>query len=916
MTFDDRLHGLAARYVASPQWVKTLTGGVYAMLPPRLRFGRAYTRFRRIFDAPTVDPRYVRERLAETLHGALTGVPALAAWRRLAGDAREHPLDVLAELPLLDKERLKTHLAEHLNGAWPPTARLRMFTGGSTAVPMTFYVHRGVSRAKEWAAFHAMGARFGTEGDGVVLALRGRTVGTAGSGRMWMYEPIKRHLILSTDHLEPRYMDGYVEALRRWRPRYVHAFPSALFPLMAWLHERGEQDLLAQVSCVVLTSESVFDHHMQAFRAFFRCPVVATYGHTERVLLANSLPDDARYHFWPHYGHLELVDAAGRPVTEPGRVGEIVGTSFDNLVMPFVRYRTGDFAVLGGAPDAAMPGVPVLDRIEGRLQEYVVCRDHRLVTVTTLGAAHFEQLDRCLRIQYEQSEPGRLVLRVMTLRPLDDQARRDIEQAVSDKTQGGCTVEVREVDTIPLTRRGKQHLLVQHLDVSRYLGAAMAHAARFVVEAGADERSGRAAGSDAPFGIDVEATASSAQAPAPAPVSASSSPADTVTAAFVPPVPAPSSLTPPTHAPVLPGGRQVMMLGTSPRTWGGIAAVVQTYRAGGLFGRVDIGYVATHIDGSRGAKAAQFGRAVTQATRMLGTRRVALVHAHVSSSASFWRKSLLLAMARARGVPTIFHLHSGGFPDWVTRQAPNPAASAWIRHTLEASDAVLVLNGAVADWMRGFAPRARITVLPNPVAIPAGPPVYEARPPAPGPGRVLFLGWIYDFKGCYDLLQAWVRFRERCPGWRLVVGGKGEVERFLREAEALGIRDDIDFLGWVSGEAKDRALREADLFVLPSYREGMPVSVLEAMAYGVPVLVTPVGGVPEMMQPDVHGLWVAPGDVPALADRLAELADNPALRERLARSAHAHVIERNSVAAITAPLLALYARLAGSATRG
>lgn len=864
MIFDDRLHGLAARYVASPQWVKTLSGGAYALLPPRWRFGPAYTRFVRVFTAPTVDPRYVHERLAETLHVALSSVPALAAYRHLADSAREAPLDVLRELPLADKERIKTRLADHVSTAYPPAARLRMFTGGSTAVPMSFYVHKGIGRAKEWAAFHAMGQRFGTEGHGVVLALRGRTVQGAGAGRrMWMYEPIKRQLILSTDHLEPRYMDGYVTALRRWRPRYIHAFPSALYPLVAWLHQRGEADVLAQVSCVVLTSESVFDHHLQAFRSFFRCPVVVTYGHTERVLLANSLPDDGRYHFWPHYGHLELIDAAGRPVTEPGRVGEIVGTSFDNPVMPFVRYRTGDFAVLGSHPREGLEGWPVLDRIEGRRQEFVVCRDHRLVTVTTLGAAHFEQLDRCLRIQYEQFEPGRLLLRVVPLAPLDAAAHRDIARAVSEKTQGGCTVEVVEVDSIPLTGRGKQRLLVQHLDVGRYLGAAMERAGRF---------------------------------PAPA-------------AGPPPPLVLPGALRPA----VLPPGAVVLMLGTSPATWGGIAAVVQTYIAGGLFGLARVEYVATHIDGSRRAKAAQFARAIGRTVRLLLGGRVALVHAHVSSSASFWRKSLLLALARARGVPTLFHLHSGGFSQWVAARAASPLLAWWIRRTIESSSAVVALSGASECWLRGFAPRARVSVLGNPVAVPAGPPVYEQRPPAPGPGKVLFLGWIYDFKGCYDLLRAWVLFRQRCPGWRLVVGGKGEVDRFLHEAEALGVREDLDFLGWVSGEAKERALREADVFVLPSYREGMPVSVLEAMAYGVPVLTTPVGGVPEMMRADEHGLWVEPGDVPGLADRLARLAESPALRERLARAAHAHVIDRNGTPAILASLIALYGRLAATA---
>jgi phenylacetate-CoA ligase len=168
-----------------------------------------------------------------------------------------------------------------------------------------------------------------------------------------------------------------------------------------------------------------------------------------------------------------LIDPEGRPVTQPGRVGEIVGTGFDNLVMPFVRYRTGDYAVLGESPHTLMAGSPVVDRIEGRLQEFVVCADHRLVTVTTIGAAHVQELERCLRIQYEQFEPGRLILRVVSMQPLDADSKARVCRAIEHKTQGGCSVEVQEVDHIELTGRGKQRLLVQHLDVGRYLGSAL-----------------------------------------------------------------------------------------------------------------------------------------------------------------------------------------------------------------------------------------------------------------------------------------------------------------------------------------------------------------------------------------------------------------------------------------------------------
>jgi phenylacetate-CoA ligase len=474
---EDKLHALVGAYTSAPDWFKSLVGGLYAALPMSLRFGRSYERFLSMFEASSAAVAYGQLALASTLRVALHDVPAYAQYRHLADGLGDDPRGVLRELPLTSKEALKATPRRYVNPRVPASSRLRMFTGGSTAVPMTVYLRKGVTRAREWAAFAAMSRALGVDdGRSVVLALRGRTVhGGWQEGRpIYTYEPIKRHVIASSDHLEPRFMPRYVDALRRWKPSYVHAFPSALYPLMVWLRENGLEELLFNVRGVLLTSESVLPHQLAAFKAFFRCPVIVHYGHTERVLFAHTLADDARYVFWPHYGYFELVDERGMPITAPGQLGEIVGTSFDNDVMPFVRYRTGDFATLSPhAPPSAYAGFPSCERIEGRLQEFVVCKDQRLITVTTLGAAHFEELARCLRIQYEQHEPGRLMLRVVSSTPLGKLSRQRIERAVAEKTQQGCSVQVEQVERIELTARGKQRLLVQHLPIAHYLGAAM-----------------------------------------------------------------------------------------------------------------------------------------------------------------------------------------------------------------------------------------------------------------------------------------------------------------------------------------------------------------------------------------------------------------------------------------------------------
>lgn len=831
MPLEDRIHGLAALYVNAPQWVKSVAGSAYAVLPERIRLGPAYARFLQVFDSPSGQADYARARLQETLTHALSTVPAYREFGHLLDQVPKDPRGVLAQLPLADKESIKRRLEDFVSTE--ARARpLRMFTGGSTSIPMMFFLTQGVTRAKEWAAFRALANCYDTDGAGVVLALRGRSVRTAREpdGRLWSYEPIKRHLIMSSDHLEARYMPAYVDAIRQWHPSYIHAFPSALYPLVRWLFENDLGDLFANVRGVLLTSESVFPYQVDLFRKFFRCPVIVHYGHTERVLFAHTLPDDHRYFFWPHYGHFELVDANGKAITQPGELGEIVGTSFDNRVMPFVRYRTGDYAVLSGeAPPKGYEGFPVCERIEGRQQEFVVCRDRRLISVTTLGAAHFERLDRCMRIQYEQRVAGELLLRVVPLAGAEEIDTRAIAAAVEAKTQGGCSVAVQVVDDISLTPQGKQRLLLQHLDISSFLGA-----------------SGTSGDQ-------------------------------------LPDTRAPRVSTPSTGETVEPGwprlrsdigGRSIVMVGTDPDMRGGIASVVSTYRAAGVFDAGSVDYVASHVDTGQWRKLMIFLVALGSIFPKLLRGRVSGIHAHVSSKGSFWRKSLILALGRAFGVKTLFHLHSGGFDHFAEKRSGS-IARWWIRRTLQRSDGVIVLSKRWQEWMIRFAPGAAIHILGNPIAAPV------AMCDAKRANQIAYLGLICDAKGCFDLLKAFGEVHSRHPDWQLVVAGNGEIERFTREVTAAGLAECVRIPGWIGGAEKDALLDSASIYVLPSYAEGLPMGMLEAMARGVPVVVTSVGGVPDTITDGVDGLMVAPGDIDSLVDRLERLIQSPDLRKTI-----------------------------------
>lgn len=342
------------------------------------------------------------------------------------------------------------------------------------------------------------------------------------------------------------------------------------------------------------------------------------------------------------------------------------------------------------------------------------------------------------------------------------------------------------------------------------------------------------------------------------------------------------------------------MIGTAPEGKGGVAAVVAVYIAQGLFERFPIRYVATHREGGRLTKLTCAMRAFAQVLWMLMRGQVALVHAHSASNASFKRKSFYLVLARAFGVPTVFHLHGGGFRTF-TDQTASPRLRAWIVKTLSSSSCVIALSSAWAEYVHGLAPSVKVQIVPNPVFIPVQPTSANVEP-----GRLLFMGRASQAKGIFDLLDAMAILKPQWPNLKLALGGDGDLDAVRAYAAKRGLSEQLLVLGWVGENEKRTQYAQAEVFVLPSYNEGLPMAMLEAMAMAKPVVVTPVGGIPEAVQHEQQGLLVPVGQVDELAFAIARLLSNAELRLSLGAAARARVQERFSTDVVLGGLAALY----------
>lgn len=326
---------------------------------------------------------------------------------------------------------------------------------------------------------------------------------------------------------------------------------------------------------------------------------------------------------------------------------------------------------------------------------------------------------------------------------------------------------------------------------------------------------------------------------------------------------------------------RIVMIGTAPDTQGGVSAVVNVLNSAGLLTRCGVEYITIHRNDDFGTKITVLLGAWPRFMIRLLRGRVDLLHAHTASRASFWRKCLFIVPAIIAGIPVVFHLHGAEFHVFYDKECSAPARR-FVRWIFEHVNRVVVLSESWRNWVLTAFPKANVDVIHNPVIIPDR---LESEQGARQPATLLFLGRLGQRKGVYDLLQAAARIAPRYPALRVLLGGDGDIEEVRAQALALNIGAQVQLLGWVSGGDKSRLLDQASIYVLPSYNEGLPMSVLEAMAHGLPVVSTPVGGIPEAVSDGGEGFLVAPGDVVTLADRLDRLLADQALREHMGRAA-------------------------------
>ena len=286
-----------------------------------------------------------------------------------------------------------------------------------------------------------------------------------------------------------------------------------------------------------------------------------------------------------------------------------------------------------------------------------------------------------------------------------------------------------------------------------------------------------------------------------------------------------------------------------------------------------------------------------------------LADIHAVSDRSLLSHAAVMFGARLAGRPALLRIHGGDF-DRVFDQAGGVQRKL-IRFILRSATRVIVLSEGWRARVAAIEPCASVEVIANPVDCRA----YErlaARPPR-ACRRILVLANFCERKGHFDALKAIAKLASEFPDVVLALGGDdrdpGTRDLLEREAMRLGIGKCIEFLGTVSGESKDQAIRDADVLILPSHTENMPISLIEGMAAALPVVATTVGAIPEMIEEGETGFLIEVRDPDALAERLARLFRDSDLGRRLGQNAQSYARATWDADVLAARTMALYATL-------
>ncbi len=334
--------------------------------------------------------------------------------------------------------------------------------------------------------------------------------------------------------------------------------------------------------------------------------------------------------------------------------------------------------------------------------------------------------------------------------------------------------------------------------------------------------------------------------------------------------------------------KNILMCCSTLSTKGGMVSVVKNYLNYKNWGDYHIKFIPTHLDSNKWIVMAFFAIQFVKIWLTVKTGHYEIAHLHTAERGSFWRKSFLLDFFQRNGIKVILHHHAAEFEDFYTKC--NEQQKKKIQKTLAKADVNIVLSERLIPMIKEKEPKANVKVLYNAVA------TYSSNPYSSDSKNILFMGRLGIRKGTFDLIEAIKKLDSQLPQdiQFLLCGDMGE-DAVRAKIKELNIEHRIAHIGWIDGKQKKDFISKTMINCLPSYNEGLPMTILETMAAGIPNISTSIASIPEVIKNGENGFLIKPGDTEALSSKILELVQNESLRTRFSQNSFTLITDNFSI---------------------
>jgi len=444
--------------------VKTRVRPLYDRLPQQLRaFGLYWQTLSLLRESQYWDEGRLAEyevtQLRRMLQHCAANVPYYQKlFRQVGFDPNKlRHADDLANLTTLDKETVRSGPQDFLAQNIPESKRNYYTTGGTMGQPLGLYGLRGAGW-RERAFIETQWARVGFNRTRLRAMLKGAVVK---SKSHYTYDVREHAFVFSNFHLTPDTVANYAAVMKKRNIPFLHTYPSAALDFARILKDANIPPPRFEV--LLLGSENLYPGQREWIESFYGCRVFSWYGHSENTVLAGECEVSQNYHIFPEYGFVEILKEDGRPATDEGEAGELVGTTLYNPVMPLVRYRTGDWAVLGPKSCPCGRKYRLLKETRGRwLQEMIIGKLNNRISITALNM-HSAVFDNVHQFQFYQREKGSVELRLVRKPSYSADDSNAILTAFKEKMGDTVDIKLKFVNELSLTERGKFRFIIQDL---------------------------------------------------------------------------------------------------------------------------------------------------------------------------------------------------------------------------------------------------------------------------------------------------------------------------------------------------------------------------------------------------------------------------------------------------------------------